>query len=35
MGLLEGFGLTCVAGGVMGANLLPMKWIKVWKWENF
>lgn len=19
----------------MGANLLPMKWIKMWKWENF
>jgi L-rhamnose-H+ transport protein len=19
----------------MGANLLPMKWIKIWKWENF
>jgi L-rhamnose-H+ transport protein len=35
VGLLEGFSLTCLAGGVMGANLLPMKWIKIWRWENF
>jgi L-rhamnose-H+ transport protein len=24
-----------LAGGVMGANLLPVKWIKIWRWENF
>src|SRR5579883_3513286 len=35
VGLLEGFSLTCLACGVMGADLLPMEWIKIWRWENF
>lgn len=24
-----------LAGITMGGNLVPMKWMKVWKWENF
>lgn len=35
MGLIEGFGLTLAAGVMMGANLVPLKWMRVWKWENF
>lgn len=35
MGIVEGFALTFLAGSMMGANLVPMKWIRVWKWENF
>jgi len=31
----EGFLLTLVAGIMMGGNLLPMKWMKAWRWENF
>lgn len=33
--ILQGFALTLLAGTMMGANLVPMKWTKVWKWENF
>jgi L-rhamnose-H+ transport protein len=35
MGILEGFALTFLAGAMAGTNLVPMKWIRVWKWENF
>ena len=35
MGLVEGFALTLLAGCMAGANLVPMKWMRVWKWENF
>lgn len=35
MGLVEGFGLTLAAGVMMGATLVPLKWMRVYKWENF
>ena len=35
MGMVEGFVLTLVAGVMMGGNLVPLKWMKIWKWENF
>ena len=35
MGIVQGFALTFLAGSMMGANLVPLKWTKVWKWENF
>ena len=35
MGILVGFLLTILAGSMMGANLAPLKRIRVWKWENF
>ena len=35
MNIVQGFALTLLAGSMMGANLLPLKWSKVWKWENF
>lgn len=35
MGVVQGFALTLLAGSMMGANLVPLKWTKVWKWENF
>ena len=35
MGMTQGFGLTLVAGVMAGGNLVPMKWMKSWKWENF
>jgi len=35
MGVAQGFGLTLVAGVMAGGNLVPMKWMKSWKWENF
>ena len=35
MGMAQGFGLTLVAGVMAGGNLVPMKWMKSWKWENF
>jgi L-rhamnose-H+ transport protein len=35
MGILAGFALTFFAGSIMGTNLVPLKWIRVWKWENF
>ena len=35
MGIVQGFLLTLLAGTMMGANLVPLKWTKVWKWENF
>lgn len=35
MAPVEGFALVVVAGITMGGNLVPMKWMKVWKWENF
>jgi L-rhamnose-H+ transport protein len=33
--ILAGFALTFFAGSIMGTNLVPLKWIRVWKWENF
>jgi L-rhamnose-H+ transport protein len=33
--LVQGFALTFLAGVVMGSALVPLKWIKAWKWENF
>jgi L-rhamnose-H+ transport protein len=35
MGVFEGLVLTFLAGSMAGANLLPLKWIRTWKWENF
>jgi L-rhamnose-H+ transport protein len=35
MEIVRGFALTLLAGSMMGANLVPLKWTKVWKWENF
>jgi L-rhamnose-H+ transport protein len=35
MGILEGFALTFLAGLMAGTNLVPMKWIRIWRWENF
>ena len=35
MALVQGFALTLLAGSMMGANLVPLKWTKVWRWENF
>jgi L-rhamnose-H+ transport protein len=34
-GFLPGTMLTVVAGIIIGACLLPLKWAKQWKWENF
>jgi L-rhamnose-H+ transport protein len=31
----QGLALVLLAGITMGGNLVPMKWMKVWKWENF
>jgi L-rhamnose-H+ transport protein len=31
----EGLGLVLLAGITMGGNMVPMKWMKAWKWENF
>jgi L-rhamnose-H+ transport protein len=35
MGIVWGFALAIVAGTSMGLNMLPIKWARVWKWENF
>ncbi len=35
MGIVEGFVLVFIAGILIGTSLVPMKWIRVWKWENF
>ena len=35
MGIFEGFVLTFIAGTLIGMSLVPLKWIHVWKWENF
>jgi L-rhamnose-H+ transport protein len=31
----RGFALVLFAGITMGGNLVPIKWMKAWKWENF
>ncbi len=31
----EGLALVLLAGLTMGGNLVPIKWMKAWKWENF
>ncbi len=35
MPLITGFLLTFVAGVTMGFSMWPIKWARVWKWENF
>ena len=35
MRIIEGFALTFIAGALIGMSLVPLKWIRVWKWENF
>lgn len=35
MTLITGFALTLVAGVTMGVSIWPIKWARVWKWENF
>ncbi len=35
MSLAIGFFLTLVAGNSTGYSMLPLKWERVWKWENF
>ena len=35
MNLLYGFVLTVIAGNSTGFSMLPLKWERVWKWENF
>jgi len=33
--MAHGLALVLLAGITMGGNLVPMKWMKAWKWENF
>jgi L-rhamnose-H+ transport protein len=33
--IVEGYALTFLAGVMAGTNLVPLKWIRVWQWENF
>jgi L-rhamnose-H+ transport protein len=33
--MAQGLALVLLAGVTMGANLVPIKWMKAWKWENF
>ena len=35
MPLITGFALTLVAGITMGFSIWPIKWLRMWKWENF
>lgn len=35
MGLIHGFILTVIAGNSTGYSMLPLKWERIWKWENF
>jgi L-rhamnose-H+ transport protein len=35
MTLIQGFILATIAGVSMGLNILPMKWARAWKFENF
>ena len=35
MAILGGYALTFLAGVMAGTNLVPLKWIRVWRWENF
>jgi L-rhamnose-H+ transport protein len=35
MSLVYGFILTVIAGNSTGYSMLPLKWERVWKWENF
>ena len=35
MNLAYGFLLTVIAGNSTGYSLLPLKWERIWKWENF
>ncbi len=35
MALITGFTLTLLAGITMGFSMWPIKWARVWKWENF
>jgi len=35
MAVGQGLGLVLLAGVTMGCNMVPMKWMKAYKWENF
>lgn len=35
MSVVWGFALAIVAGTIMGLNMLPLKWARIWRWENF
>jgi L-rhamnose-H+ transport protein len=35
MSILAGFVMVFFAGSIMGTTLVPLKWIRAWKWENF
>jgi L-rhamnose-H+ transport protein len=35
MNAIHGFVLTVIGGLSTGFNMLPLKWERVWKWENF
>ena len=35
MAIGQGLALVLLAGVTMGGNLVPMKWMKAYKWENF
>ena len=33
--LAHGFILTVIAGSATGLSILPIKWARRWRWENF
>ena len=35
MNNIAGFVLTLVAGASVGVSMWPLKWARIWKWENF
>ena len=35
MGLIYGLILTLAGGSLTGSSMLPIKWARLWKWENF
>ncbi len=35
MNNIAGFALTLVAGASVGFSMWPLKWVRLWKWENF
>jgi hypothetical protein len=35
MNLIHGFVVTVIGGLSTGFNMLPLKWERIWKWENF
>jgi hypothetical protein len=34
VGVLEDCAITFLAGSIAGTNLVPLRWIHVWQWEN-